>query len=526
MQVRRPLVGVALCFMLGLGLGQIIPVPESILVGAGWVVLAVLLALRALKAPTVATLRTMALLALVILIGWVRVLPDPLPPVETVLAEGADSPVEITGTVAADPLPDRAVQGAAYRFPLRVERVVTDDGEGLSVRGQIEVLWFGSLAYGTSPAYGERWHVEGKLRARRRASRYGKLLLISSNRKSERMGSGAMAAVVKFCLRLRHNAAESLRIGVEDYPDSVGMVQALLLGCRSELSAEAHKLFVRTGTLHIFAISGLHVGIVVGLIIFSLAVMSVPRRWWVLLVAPMLIAYTLMTGMKPSAIRACIMAVVFLSAAAMHRRADSFSALAFAALLLLSFSPGILTEASFVLSFSVVAGLLLMFSSFERVLRPLWAPDPYRLARESRMIRLVRGGGRYLAALAGVSVAAWLVSAPLIATYFGRIAPVALLANVFVVPMAFLIVLCGSLSVVLGLFLVVGADIFNHASLSLTQLLLAGLRALSMIPGGCVKVGHVPWWVSLLWYGLLGIALLYYYARSSGRTQLERLELH
>jgi competence protein ComEC len=260
--------------------------------------------------------------------------------------------------------------------------------------------------------------------------------------------------------------------------------------------------------------------------IFMLAVMSVPRRWWVFIVAPLLIGYTLMTGMKPSAIRACIMAIVFLSAAALNRRADSLSALAFAALLLLSFSPGILTEASFVLSFSVVAGIILMFPFFERVLRPLWEPDPFLLEREGWLRRATRGAGKRMAALAAVSVAAWLVSAPLIASYFGRVAPVALIANVFVVPMAFLVVLSGSLSIVLGLFFAIGADIFNHASLSLTRILMAGLRALAVIPGGCVKMGTIPWWAPMLWYGLLGVVLLHLYGRHTDRTELEGRELH
>jgi len=522
MQVRRPLVGIALCFMLGLGLGRLIPIAEYILIVASWGIFGLLLVLCVLRIPAAAALRNGALLVLVLLCGWVRVQPDPLPSVDAVLADRLDERVEITGSVLADPLPDRRARGTAYRFPLHVEYVTAGDGQVLAAKGKIEVLWFGSLAYGASPAYGERWHLKGLLRPKRRSHHSGSFLLVSSNRKSERTACGVMAAVVQFCLKLRHGAAETLRVGVEEYPNAVGIVQALLLGCRSELSKEAHRLFVQTGTLHIFAISGLHVGIVVGLIIFMLAVMSVPRRSWVFIVAPLLIAYTLMTGMKPSAIRACIMAIVFLGAGALHRRADSYSALAFAALLLLSFSPGILTEASFVLSFSVVAGILLMYPFLERVLRSLCEPDPFSLGHEGWVTRAVRGTGRKLAALAAVSVAAWLISAPLIAGYFGRVAPVALIANVFVVPMAFLVVLSGSLSIVLGLFLTMAADVFNHASLALTHLLLAGLKGLAMIPGGSIKVERVPWWLPIPWYGLLILTLLYLYGRHAGRTQLER----
>jgi ComEC/Rec2-related protein len=520
MQVRRPLVGIAASFMLGLGLGRMCPLPWPILIAASWIILLVALLTYALKHPVTLASRNVALLLLVAVLGWMRVQPDPRPVVDAVLSGCESGTVEITGAVTGDPLPDRDVQGSAYRFPLEVEKVALDGHDRVEAKGRVEVLWFGSLTYGTSPAYGERWTIEGTVRAKRRSSRQGRFLLVSSNRKSNRVSRGAMAALVQFCLELRHGAAETLRLGVEAHPESVGMVQALLLGCRSELSAEAHRLFVRTGTLHIFAISGLHVGIVVGLIIFSLAAMSVPRRWWVLVVAPLLIAYTMMTGMKPSAIRACIMAIVFLSAAAIHRRADSFSALAFAAIALLAFSPEILANASFVLSFSVVAGILLLFPFLDRLLRPLWEPDPFQVERDGKAVKLVRGIGKRTAALAAVSVSAWLVSAPLIAGYFGRMAPVALIANVFVVPMAFLVVLSGSLSILLGLFLAVGADVFNHASLALTRFLLSGLKLLAWIPGGCFKVGDVSWWLPVAWYVVLGVLLLYLHARAPRRTGL------
>jgi ComEC/Rec2-related protein len=519
MPVRRPLVGITLCFMTGLVLGRWLPVSRVLLVAACWGALCFHLWLCRLKTPSSLNLRSGALLLLVLLLGWIRVESNPLPGVDSVVTQKLSDPVEITGIVAEDPLPERNHRGAAYRFPLRVGSVSVDGTAPVPVQGQIEVLWFGSLAYGISPAYGERWSIEGPLRAKRRFGRNGRYLMVSSNRKSQRLSRGVMAAVVQFCLGLRHGAAETLRVGIEDYPESVGMVQALLLGYRSELSAEAHRLFVQTGTLHIFAISGLHVGIVVGLIVFVLAAMSVPRQCWVFVVAPLLIAYTLMTGMKPSAIRACIMAIVFLAAAALHRRADSLSALAFAALLLLSTSPTMLTSPSFVLSFSVVAGIILLFSHIDRLVRPIWAPDPLIVEREKKSTRLLRGIGKHVAALAAVSVSAWLISAPLIACYFGRVAPVALIANIFVVPMAFLVVLSGSLAIVLGFFVSITADIFNHATLALTHGLMAGLRALAWIPGGCLKVGPVPLWIPALWYGSIALLLLYAHVHFPRRDQ-------
>jgi ComEC/Rec2-related protein len=515
--VRRPLVGLTLCYMIGLLLGRVAPADHQLLLSLGLGLLALVLAMHWVQASSRQFLCNGLLLAVVIVVGWVRIGESPALPLDQVLAERLARPVQLVGVVDGDPVPQRGSKGQGYRFPLRVERVIFEGADDRAVEGRVQVLWYGFLRYGESPAYGERWRLGGALRPRRYASRSGSWLLVSRRDRATRLARGPKARVVQFCLALRHQAAETLRVGIEDYPETVGLVHALLLGYRSELSPAAHRLFVRSGTLHIFAVSGLHVGIVVGLIVFALAACSVPRRNWLLFVAPLLLAYTLMTGMKPSAVRACIMAMVFLGATALHRRADSYSSLAFAALALLAWSPAILMEASFVLSFSVVTGILLVFPHVEAMLRPLWAPDPFLAEPEQRRVRLGRWCGSKTAAMAAVSISAWLISAPLIGAYFGRVAPIAVVANIVVVPMAFLIVLAGSLSIVFGSLVGVVAEIFNHAALALSSLLLEGLRMLVMLPGGFVQVPYMPWWFMATWYGLIVAALLLLYAHRPPR---------
>lgn len=525
MLVRRPLIGVALCYMVGLGLARVVPPLRETALAAAWILLFLAAVIRFAPGKTQAALCTPFLLAVVLLVGWLRVAPESRPGLASCFPDGSADDVVVTGVVRGDPLPDRDIRGQAWRFPLEVARVGAQGRTGEAVAGRVDVLWFGRLGYGASPAYGERWQLDGPLRARRWGGRQSAYLLVSSYRESRRLSRGFMARLVQICLYVRHRAAETLRIGVHDYPDSVGIVHAMLLGYRSELARDVHDLFVRTGTLHVFAISGLHVGIVVGVVVFALTVAGIPRQRWLYVVTPLLIAYTLMTGMKPSAMRASIMAVVFLGATALNRRADSISALAFASLLLLALAPEMMTALSFVLSFAVVGGILLLFPFVDRWLRPLWARDPFIIEPESRRMRLLRGAGRYVAALVGVSVSAWLVSAPLIATCFGRIAPVALLANVFVVPMAFLIVLAGALSIVAGFFVSHAADLFNHANVALTHVMLMGLKGLALVPGGSHRVGEVGWYVPAVWYALLMVGLLYLHGRCTQARRVAMMHL-
>jgi hypothetical protein len=104
-----------------------------------------------------------------------------------------------------------------------------------------------------------------------------------------------------------------------------------------------------------------------------------------------------------------------------------------------------------------------------------------------------------------LSVSAWLVSAPLSAYFFGRFTPVPLVSNVVAIPLAFLSVLAGCLSILTGQAVPVLADIFNHANLALVELLTLLTDCLSRIPGGSTHVGPVPAWTIWSWFALLGL---------------------
>ena len=82
----------------------------------------------------------------------------------------------------------------------------------------------------------------------------------------------------------------------------------------SLLPETEYTLFAATGTLHIFAISGLHVGVMAVLFAMVLKLAGLSRAHWILPLAPALVVYTLMTGMRVSALRACLMAICYGSA--------------------------------------------------------------------------------------------------------------------------------------------------------------------------------------------------------------------
>ncbi len=265
-------------------------------------------------------------------------------------------------------------------------------------------------------------------------------------------------------------------------------------------------MFLRTGTVHVFAISGLHVGLAAMLLLSALRSAGVSRTRAGFYLVPLLTIYTVITGLAASAVRALVMAVTYWTAPLLGRRPDARSALAAAAIVLLGFRPGQLAEPGFVYSFVIVAGLLALGDRLARLAGGRPRADP--AAAEPRGARAALGRvGRGAAGLAAGSTAAWIASAPLTALFANLVSPVALVANPLAVPAAFLVVLCGALSLAFGAVAPWFSEVFNHAARVFIAALSAALGALDRVPGGHFFVAAPPaawvaWWYAS-WAGVL-----------------------
>jgi competence protein ComEC len=163
----------------------------------------------------------------------------------------------------------------------------------------------------------------------------------------------------------------------------------------------------------------------------------------------------------------------------------------------------------FILSFSVVTGILLLIPIFYRPTTEVLPVDPY-LPRANSFIReLVRGSIRWIWALAAVSLACWMVSFPLTAHFFNVFSPVALIGNLFVVPITFVVVVTGFLSMVTGLLNGWVSEVFNHANVVFVEVLLRIVGIMADVRGGHLFVRSPPWiWIVsyyLLLVGFVGL---------------------
>ena len=244
----------------------------------------------------------------------------------------------------------------------------------------------------------------------------------------ERLESPPMGSVLRPIGRLRVWAEGTLEHHVG--PSSASLAAGLLLGSRERLDTEVRQAFFLTGTMHVLAISGMHVGILASGLWVLIRLNWFPRSVMFVLTCVLAVGYAVLTGGKPPVVRAVILIVIYCWGRWCGRRAMAWNAWAASGLLILSLTPGSLFDTGTQLSFLAVAALIAQHPDAAR--SPQASRDPLdQLIETSRpaWIRVPRRLVGRLRAFASAGGAVWLVTTPLAAHQFHLIAPVGLLMN-------------------------------------------------------------------------------------------------
>jgi len=246
---------------------------------------------------------------------------------------------------------------------------------------------------------------------------------------------------------------------------SIELLWAMCLGWRTGLTETVAEPFMKSGTMHLFAISGLHVALIAGILIALLRFVRISRAWSGMIVIPMLWFFTAATGWQASAIRSSIMMSVILFAWGLRRPTDLINTLSAAALIILLWDPKQLFQAGFQLSFAVVGTIALTLPMIEKCRQTIPMADPFlpvqlRPKWKQWLDQLLNFGVTAFL----ISLAAWLGSLPLIMYYFNLLTPVSLLANVIVVQLAALALASASGCLICAPLVPVFAELFNHSA--------------------------------------------------------------
>ncbi len=194
----------------------------------------------------------------------------------------------------------------------------------------------------------------------------------------------------------------------------------LLLGGSQRLSRDVQEAFRDAGIVHILAVSGMNVSIIVGLIWLLLSLLGV-RGWWRFGAGVTGVAlYLLLVGWSAAPARAGLMACAVLLSAPTQRRVSPAASLCAVGVLLLLFDPAMLFDAGAQLSFAATLGIVLV------------AGPAQRLAGHGLRVRWL---SRWVLAPLIVSIAASLFTAPLLLHHFSRLQPLAFLTSSVVVPL-------------------------------------------------------------------------------------------
>ena len=179
------------------------------------------------------------------------------------------------------------------------------------------------------------------------------------------------------------------------------------------------------------AISGLHIGLVAALVLLILKILRVPKKYNIAVTAVTLIFYSFVAGSNPPVMRATIIFVIFAVGYLINREADTLNSLSMAAFLILLWNPKELFDPSFQLSFVSVFSIVLFTPIIEEILK--FKPD-------------------YISKSMSVSMAASLGVFPIAAKYFNIFSPIAIIANLIIIPILFVIIAASFIFLALNFF--------------------------------------------------------------------------
>ncbi len=342
-----------------------------------------------------------------------------------------------------------AVWAAMYLLAYDREygNITVEEGRSVTVEGTVDAVSGKSVLFrpdgsrwsytvssreGACPlAVGERYRIKGETYPLQAPcgpgmfdrERWGRLHgIVAGIRLDEACGLGPgdrLGRLRAFSLLLREGAAGLLREGAPPDDEARQVMVSAVLGDKTDARPETMEKFLESGCMHVFAVSGMHVGVAALLILGMLRLLRVRPPVARLICLPLLALYVLITGMSASALRAFIMAAVWLLAFVLRRKGHPANILALAFIILCLADPLQVFQPGFQLSFCVFAVIVCMAGWVNRE-KPLWSPDPFippRIynMRERGLVHLEKAGRGALL----VSVGAWLMSIPLTAWHFG-----------------------------------------------------------------------------------------------------------
>ncbi len=507
--MKQPLVPISFALAAGIGLAEFIQVPLIVLFGC-----AIGLFLTYWRFPQ---FRAATLLTMVLLAGVIRGIESaaPISP-QDIRLQVTELPAVVTvrGILSESPIVRREVYRGNPRVRSQVSMCLSEqlvEDQWVSVTGNVQAALPGTL--GLEYFRGQSVEVTGVLQVPRGSEAEGLFdpatflkhqgihrQLITEGMTEWRLGPDRETDP-PLSERFLPWAQTVLARGLPSDDEALGLLWAMALGWKTGLTSDLREPFLQSGTIHVFAISGLHIALISMVIVAGLRLLRIGRVWCGAITLPLTWFYVAATGWQPSAVRSAVMMTAIVGGWTLSRPSDLMNSLAGAALAILIWEPGQLFLPGFQLSFGVVCSMGL-FGERIRWLWNRWVHFDPLLPEELRpkWQRWLRQPLEWLGMNLATAVAAWLGSLPLIWHYFHLINPISLLANLGVVPLSAAALISCLASLICGDWLPWLGRVFNASAWVWMHGMIMVSQTVAKIPGGWRYVTPTPPWFWLGYY--------------------------
>ncbi|MCJ8329331.1 MAG: ComEC family competence protein [Lentisphaeria bacterium] len=313
---------------------------------------------------------------------------------------------------------------------------------------------------------------------------------------------------VKLMQRFLHFREQiALRLIENVDSDSQKILLAMSLGIKQGLNADDKQIFLKSGGIHLFAVSGLHVGILFTIILFFLSITRVPYNVRYLLIPFLLLVYVLITGAGASSVRAWLMLSIWSLGKGFKLYAPSINSVLVAAIILLVVNPFFLFQSGFQFSFTIVICLILGWKICSEILQSIRERDLWTPFGSGLQTRRNRTAVYLLKSLMAMGCA-WLGVLGLSLAYNQLFLPFSLILNLVLGVLAWLILFLAVLKLFVSF---IPIDILADMLSSLLSVIIGSLYFLNKFSSENSLIVHCRrpvFLMTLIYYGLLLTVLL------------------
>ncbi|MBK7630141.1 MAG: DNA internalization-related competence protein ComEC/Rec2 [Ignavibacteriales bacterium] len=301
-----------------------------------------------------------------------------------------------------------------------------------------------------------------------------------------------------------HSVRKTIDKIIHDLQDQQtgGLLRGLILADRSEIDYETKNEFINSGTVHILAVSGLHVGYVLVIFIFIFGRFGIYLRSTLTILG--LLGFMFLTGAPPSVFRATLMAIVIIIAFLSNRTTNIINSISIAAFIILLINPNEIYNPGFQLSFSAVLAIGILYPYFQR--------NIYKLHLKQKWIE-------YILLFFGVSLCAQIGTLPFTLAYFSKLSVIALLANLIVIPAVGVIIGIAFITIFIGLFSYSIAIFFAATNDLISGLMIDFIRFTGRLDFSFLWIRNYSLYDSIIFY--TGLALILFVIQKSNKRLLK-----